>query len=70
MACYERENRFHDTNWSKSVLHTRRCVPRASMFMTRLVLIRSQKLIDAMDTGSWGWSLRGEIELERDSGTV
>lgn len=67
MACYERENRFHDTNWSKSVLHTRRCVPRASMFMTRPVLIRSQKL---MDTGSWGWSLRGEIELERDLGTV
>lgn len=24
VACYERENRFYDTNWSKSVLHTRR----------------------------------------------
>lgn len=24
MACYERENRFRDSNWSKSVLHRRR----------------------------------------------
>lgn len=67
MACYERENRFHDTNWSKSVLHTRRCVPRASMFMTRRVDTKSE--IDRR-AGSWGWSLRGKIELERDSSTL
>lgn len=40
VACYERENRFHDTNWSKSVLHTLRIDPRAFMFMTRPALIR------------------------------
>ena len=39
VVCYERENRFYDTNWSKSVLRTSRIGPRASMFMTRLVLI-------------------------------